>query len=275
MRPAQAVLVLTLCAGLGAGAPAADVTTRPYAARPLPKPETVSAWANAFKAETFTAPDGARLPYRIYRPKAAARPHSLPLVVVLHGSGAIGADNVKQMGPFATAWAQPAIADHERAVVVVPQAPARTVDYSPGEDGMPAARPGPALPAILALVDAMARDPAVDPSRVYLTGFSMGASTALTVLTLQPGRFAAAAVFAPVPPPRKAAARVARIPMLLVHGDIDSQTRIEPDRAWAKALNAAGGRPRFIAYEGMGHRVPDDMLTDSGWRTWLLAQKGR
>lgn len=274
MRHAFAMLALTMAMGLGAAAPAADVTTRPYAVHPLPTPETVSAWASAFKAETFVAPSGTRLPYRIYRPPGAHATR-LPLVVVLHGSGAIGDDNVKQLSAFATAWADPAFTSRQRAIVVAPQAPSRTVDYAQAEDGLLAAHPGPALPAILALVDSLARDPAVDASRVYVTGFSMGASTALTALTLRPDRFAAAAVFASIPPPRRTARGVARIPVLMVHGDEDAETGIAPDKAWVEALNAAGGRPHLIVYEGMGHRVPDDMVADGGWRTWLLSQRRR
>lgn len=274
MRHVFAMLALTAAVGLGAAAPAADITTRLYAAHPLPTPAIVSTWASVFKAETFTAPSGTRLPYRIYRPQGAPTAR-LPLVLVLHGSGAIGDDNVKQLGAFATAWADPAFASRQRAIVVVPQAPSRTVDYTQAEDGLLAAHPGPALPAILALVDSLARDPAVDPSRVYVTGFSMGASAALTALTLRPDRFAAAAVFASIPPPRKSAGGVARIPVLLVHGDEDAETAIAPDKAWVEALNAAGGRPRLIVYEGMGHRVPDDMVADAGWRTWLLSQRRR
>jgi len=64
-----------------------------------------------------------------------------------------------------------------------------------------------------------------------------------------------------------------RTPMLLVHGDKDAENPIEPDLAWAAALDRASARGRMIVYDGMDHRVPDDMLTSWDWRAWVLAQR--
>ena len=62
------------------------------------------------------------MPYRLFRPEAAGK---LPLVVYLHGSGGLGADNEKQLGLgniFGTrVWALPANQQHFPCYVIAPQ----------------------------------------------------------------------------------------------------------------------------------------------------------
>ncbi|MDB5456432.1 MAG: hypothetical protein JWP92_2017 [Caulobacter sp.] len=226
--------------------------------------------ATGFEPGRFT--DGAiTLPYRLLSP-APAPGRRYPLVLVLHGSGAIGVDNQAQLGPFLKGWAAPGL---EPAFVVAPQVPARSANYQPGGDGLLASVPGPPLASVLALVDDLSARLPIDPRRVYVVGFSMGGSAALNALLPRPDRFAAAVAFSPVPPDRDMAGVLAHTPILLVHGARDDENPIEPDRAMFAALKAAGGRARFIEYDTLDHRVPPDMLVGADWRRWLLAQKRR
>lgn len=275
MRIAAVLLALTLGAcTTPTRVGVLDLSTRRYDPAMLQSPAlaaVIAADGAAFSRETHVAKDGTVLPYRLLRPGTRGR---APLVLVLHGSGAIGTDNTAQLGAFAKAWAQPDVAGKFPAYVVAPQVPTRSADYAPGADGLLASRPGLSLPAVLDLVETLTRDLPVDRSRIYVVGFSMGGSAALNALLAEPERFAAAVAFAPAPPPRDRAGEVADVPMLLIHGTADDENPIAPDRAWAEAVARAGGRPRFIAYEGMDHRVPADMLVgDDGWRTWLFSQR--
>ncbi len=186
---------------------------------------------------------------------------------------AFEADNQSQMGAFAAAWAAPDHAKNNPAIIIVPQAPARTVNYETGDDALPASRAEPPLATILALMDRISQDPGVDPSRISVVGFSMGASAAMQAVLARPRLFSAVVAFSAVPPPRAAARRMPRIPILVVHGDKDAENPIEPDLAWATALDRASARGRMIVYDGMDHRVPDDMLTSWDWRAWVLAQR--
>src|SRR5690606_9561712 len=153
-----------------------------------------------------------------------------------------GADNQSQMGAFSAAWAAPDHARNNPAIIIVPQAPIRTANYETGDDGLPASRAGPPLATILALMDHLSQDPGVDPSRISVVGFSMGASAAMQAVLARPRLFSAAVAFSAVPPPRAAARRMPRVPILLVHGDKDDENPIEPDLAWAAALNRASAR---------------------------------
>lgn len=267
MRLAPAlVAALALATGAAAGA---QELRRPDPAASYPAKAQSLAWAGAFSDERLALPDGGGLPYRLLRPEG----ERLPLVIVLHGSGAIGADNVAQMGGFAASWAEPGVATARRAIVAVPQVPVRSADYETGADGLPASRAGRSLAVVRTLVAHLAKDPRVDPDRIYLVGFSMGGSAALNLLSADPEIYAAAVAFAPVPPPREQAGALAGASLMLVHGDADTENPFAADLAWVKALEAAGGKPRLLVYEGMDHRVPPELITATDdWRAWLFAQ---
>jgi predicted esterase len=225
----------------------------------------VQRWSQQFAAGAFTTRAGVSVPYRYVRPAVAGR---VPLVVILHGSEAMGTDNRSQLGPFAAAWAQPGIPP---AMIVVPQVAERSAVYRTDRDGLLASMPGPSFPALFELIDALRGDPSVDPRRIHLVGFSMGASAALQLALARPGQFASITAFSPVPPEQAAAARLAHQPLTLVHGDADTENPFTADAAWVDALQRAGGQPRFIVYRGMDHRVPPDMITAADWRAALLA----
>ena len=226
--------------------------------------------AAPFAGERFAAPDGSTLPYRI-APPAATGP-TAPLVLLLHGAGSMGEDNAAQLGPFVKAWAAPEIAGRYPAFVVAPQVAVRSSEYDEGDDGLRASRLGASLPAILALVEHLSGRLPIDRSRVYLVGFSMGASAALDAVTVEPERFAGVVAFSGVPPQR-VLARLARTPALLVHGTRDESNPIDAARAWVAALSAAGAKPVFVTYEGMDHQVPPDTALAHDWRDWLFAQR--
>lgn len=269
-----ACLLLGACASTPAPdrapAPKLAVETRNYATTPLsPTPADLPP-LEAFAADSFTGPDGVRLPYRLLSP---ATKEKLPLVVILHGSGAVGHDNRAQMGPFVRGWARPGVAKTFPAFVLAPQASTRTANYAKGPDRLLASRPGASLPAVLALIDDLSARLPIDTDRIYLVGFSMGGSAAMNAAALAPGKFAAVAAFSGVPPERALAAKVAPTPVMIVHGDKDRENPYAPDLAWAGALANAGGNVRFVSYSGMAHVVPPDMMHDDAWRAWLFSQK--
>lgn len=213
----------------------------------------------------------AGLPYRLLSPSAPAPAAGYPLVLVLHGSGAIGSDNRAQIGAFAKAWALPQARAEFPAYVVVPQAPARTADYMPGPDGILQAHAHPPLQAMLALVEELAARHPVDRRRIYVTGFSMGASGAWLALLERPGLFAAAVPVAGIAPPRSEAARLRDVPLLIVHGDADTENPPAADLAMAAALGA-GGKAELVVHAGLGHEIAPEILYGRWWRTWLFAQ---
>jgi len=242
------------------------------AARALPADDD-SALAAAFAPGVFRT-GGITVPYRLLAPSAPATGARFPLVLILHGSNAIGEDNRAQLGPFAQTWASPELRRRFAAFVVVPQSAARSAVYgSDALDSLPSSEGTASLDAALALVEHLMGLLPVDPRRVYVVGFSMGGSATWNSLLRRPGLFAAAVPIAGVPPSRAAAAALAGTPILIVHGTADGQNRIAADRAMYSALRRVGSRSaRFREYVGLDHRVPPDLFAGTAWRTWLFAQ---
>lgn len=228
----------------------------------------------ALDARVFTAHHArSGLPYRLLTPTRPAPPGGYPLVLVLHGSGAIGTDNQAQMGAFAKSWALPQAMAAFPAYVVVPQFPARTADYTPGPDGILQSHANPPLHSALALVDELAARYRIDRRRIYVTGFSMGASGVWQALLARPDLFAAAVPVAGIAPPRAEAGRLKNVPLLVVHGDADTENPPASDLAMVKSLRAAGNaRVEMVMHAGLEHEVAPEVLYGRWWREWLFRQ---
>lgn len=270
MRCAQlagAVLLLAACAN-----DAGETLVR--GTPPLDRSPAMGITAEDFTAGTFVARDGTTLPYRLLAPTRIEPGHRYPLVVQFHGSGAIGTDNRAQIaGDFAArAWAIPAIRSRHPAFVLVPQFPVRSANYDdPSAPRVAIATP--VLAAALELVDdTMARHP-VDPARVYASGFSMGGSAAWLSLLARSDLFAAAVPIGGIAPDRARAADLKQVPILVLHGDADTENPIAADRAMVTAIRAVGGRQvRMRTYVGLAHLPPGDLVPGDWWRDWLFAQ---
>ncbi|GGC68411.1 phospholipase [Undibacterium terreum] len=230
---------------------------------------------DSFSAEAFEPALGKPLPYRLLSPLSPQPGVLYPVVIVLHGSGAVGDDNVSQLGAFALSWSAPAIQSRFPAYVLVPQFPERSANYSESiKDGFLASQPGASLGLVSQMLDDFIAQHPVDTRRIYLSGFSMGASAAWNLLLHSPGKFAASVAYSGIPPERSTALQLKDVPVLIVHGNADTENPIPPDRAMFAALQKAGAKHvYFREYEGMEHRVPADMLLDLRWREWLFAQR--
>lgn len=227
-----------------------------------------------FAAGTFRH-GGGTLPYRLLTPAILAPGVRYPLVLVLHGSGAMGDDNRSQLGPFARSWARSEVRERFPAFVVVPHFATRSATYAvDAHDSLPSSEGTAALDAALALITELLGTYPIDPRRVYVVGFSMGASAAWNALVRKPGLFAAAIPIAGVPPPRAMATLLAGSPLLIVHGTADVENPIAADRAMYTALRRAGAHAlRFREYAGLDHRVPPDFFSETTWHAWLFGQR--
>jgi predicted peptidase len=241
-------------------------------------PQEAATLRPAFERAILPSPIGDPLPYRLLRPQQLApdpAPAKLyPLVIMLHGSGQIGTDNESQLGSLALAWAQPSIRQQYPTYVAVPQFPGRTANYdTSAADHLLASHPAAPLLPLFELIDHLTQTLPIDPDRIYLIGFSMGASSAWHSLLLHPEKFAAAVLLSGVPPERILAPRFRQIPLLICHGDADPENPYAPDRAMFEALGPKS-HARFRTYTGMVHSAPPDIAdpTSTWWSDWLFTQ---
>ncbi len=263
---ACAALLFTGCSGAG--------ETLVRGTPPLDRSPAASLSADDFVAGSFTATDGTTLPYRLLAPTHVEPGRRYPLVVQFHGSGAIGNDNRAQIERdfAARAWAIPAIRTRHPTFVLVPQFPIRSANYDdPATPRIAVATP--ALSAALELVDSIAAQQPVDRTRIYASGFSMGGSATWLALLARPELFAAAMPISGIAPDRLRADELKHIPLLILHGDADTENPIHSDREMVAAIRASGGKHiRLRSYVGLQHQPPGDLVPGDWWRDWLFAQ---
>ncbi|HEX9983964.1 MAG TPA: alpha/beta hydrolase-fold protein [Thermoanaerobaculia bacterium] len=220
---------------------------------------------DAFEAASFRASNGVELPYRLLRPPADGRPY--PLVVIFHGSGAIGTDNRSQIGPVAKNWASDAVRRAYPAYVLVPQMPSRSADYV--DDATIGRRSvgTETLTATLDLVEMVRGRERVD--RLYAIGFSMGGSAVWNALRWKPGLFSAVVIVAGVPNP-DALALLGNTRVLLVHGDADTENPFAA--AWA-TYQLAPRKLELWRFRGVEHEFPRQLIGTTELAEWLHRER--
>lgn len=262
------------CLALGACAPQQGVEQLP-AMPTVNRSLAAGISADIFSPGQFAASNGRLLSYRLLSPPELVPGRRYPLVVQFHNSGAIGTDNLGQIDNDlpARAWAIPEIRAAYPAFVLVPQFSERSANYD--DPATPrAAFAGPQLAMALELIDSLAASNPIDRQRIYVSGFSMGGSTAWLAALARPDLFAAALPISAIAPDRAEAATLAQLPVLALHGNADEENPIASDREMLLAIRAAGGRrARLREYAGLAHQPPGDYLPGRWWRDWLFAQR--
>jgi predicted peptidase len=227
----------------------------------------------------FHASDGGRLPYRLLKPPgcsmSAPQGPDYPLVVFLHGAGERGDDNQRQLVHGMNEFASDPIRKNFPSFVVAPQCPEdqQWVDTPWSADShRMAVEPTPVLRWTLELIQHLTDRYPVDPHRIYLTGLSMGGFGVWEALARQPARFAAAVIVCGGGDPATATA-IARTPVWVFHGDQDPAVQPQRSREMLRALQQAGGSPRYTEYPNTGHDSWSPTFRDPQMYAWLFAQR--
>jgi predicted esterase len=194
------------------------------------------------------------LPYKIHVPVGADRPSPLrprPLIVHLHGSGQHSELAVSERLPLLVAQAGP------EPIVVYPQSPG-------GWRG----------PAVGELIDTLSTKYSIDPTRVYLIGFSLGGIGSWEVALDQPERFAAVVPIGGRMGSPADALRLKDVPVWVFNGEDDPSTTTQEASIMVEALRRAGGKPRFTILPGKSHGDSQDAAYRfPGLFEWMLAQQ--
>jgi pimeloyl-ACP methyl ester carboxylesterase len=204
--------------------------------------EVVSALAkgqNPFARErgeverAYQASNGTFFPYRLYVPRSYDGASPMPLVVMLHG--ALGDERYYFSGLF-----DPGVikteADRHGCILV-------------GVNGR--GRFGLSLDDVFEVITAVIRDYKIDPTRVYLTGHSMGALATWIVAAAKPELFAAIAPVSGGPPEQGNAltallAKLKSTPTMIVHGVQDGIAPVQLSRTMKEAAEKAGLKVSYL-----------------------------
>lgn len=231
--------------------------------------------ADQFEPGSFHGDNTITIPYRLLRPLFTGQ-QRYPLVIVFHGSGAVGNDNVSQVGFLAKSWAEPGLRQRFPAFVLVPQFPSRSSNYEmdPVKKVL-SSKVQPPVKTVLALIDSLVKVLPVDKDRVYVEGFSMGGSTTMNVLTLRPDLFAAGIAFSGIAD-LNATGKLTDIPLWIIHGNADTENPFASDSLFYKEMQAKNAkRLRFWEIDQLEHQLPFDLVEDGTIATWLFRQRKR
>ena len=230
--------------------------------RPVPAPP--------YQERVYMSADGVRMPYRLYVPPNYDAKQKYPLVIWLHGSDAIGTDNLKQIAGYNDAGTRVWVVHWKDfpAVVVAPQSYERYWSVQPS--------PRPAEePLVIGIIAELEREFDIDSDRIYLTGQSMGGFGAWAFLEQRPDFYAAAIILCgPVGPGMISDAHtIAHIPVWVFQGAKDEVVSVADVQAMLESLRKAGGHPRYTEYPNLGHVIGPASFAESGLLPWLFAQK--
>jgi predicted peptidase len=240
--------------------------------QPLRKDVVASVMVDDFQVGQFLASDGSFLSYRLLVPSRLKSGVTYPLILQLHGSGGIGMDNISQLDRLAKSWAMPDVRERYQAYVLVPQFPIRSADYGPVAPDQKA-EPSSALKSALELVKDFSSHHPVDHSRIYAVGFSMGGSAAWLSPTLEPTLFAAIVPISGIAPDDSLDSVFTNLPVLVLHGNLDSENPITADRRFFNSITRAGGQSIwFREYDALDHQPPSDIYPGYWWRDWMFNQ---
>jgi phospholipase/carboxylesterase len=188
----------------------------------------------------------------IYVPARVADSANLPLVVLLHGAGGTAERVIQNL-------VRPA--DQTGMIVVAPKSRAATWDIIGGYYG-------PDVASIDSVLVEVTRAYSIDPRRIYLAGFSDGASYALGLGRLNGDVFSKIAAFSPgilLPVTPRGSPRI-----FISHGTRDQILPIEQaSRRFVPELRRQGFRVEYREFDGP-HAVPNE-IADAAAR-WLVAR---
>lgn len=127
--------------------------------------------------------------------------------------------------------------------------------------------------ALLALIDASVADGTVDPRRIVLAGFSLGAAGAWQIVSRHPARFAGLIAVSGRLGPGHDLNALARVPTWVFHGRRDDKlpvTELEPELTQLRLRDAD---LRYTLYPQGDHFIADQAFSERGLQEWILARR--
>jgi len=182
-----------------------------------------------------------------------------PLIMYLHGGSRRGTDIEKLREP---SYGLPALVEKNKSfpfIVLSPQCPEG--EYWTDTDGL------------IALLDEVLKNYAIDPRRVYLTGHSMGGRGTWYLAYEHPEKFAAIAPMSGLFLSTAWASRLKHMPIWAFHGERDDIAPISDTVELVNALKDAGNADvRFTILPDRDHFILDE-YENRALYSWFLAHE--
>jgi len=245
--------------------------------------------SEVLSAETFTAKDGAVLPYRLHVPENYDAEKEYPVILFLHGAGNRGDDNLSPisahmvmmeriMGGETMEYEGKTVRICDEVIVIIPQCAKgmQWVDTPWGKQPDPSysldeVAQSQYMTAVLELLDDIKGKYNVNENKMYVTGLSMGGFGTWDIITRYPDMFAAAV-------PMGGAGDLARadvikdIPIWTFHQYLDNTVSSLGTQNIVKELVKVGGNIKFSGYFEYTHNAWKKGYAEEDLFTWLFAQ---
>lgn len=204
------------------------------------------------------------LDYLLYLPPDYDESVNYPTILFLHGAGERGDDLSGLYKQGLTAYLS--AGNDLPFIVIAPQcAPDETwLSYRT---------------EVMNLLDFITDQYAVDTSRIYITGLSMGGFGTWDLARLYPERFAAAAPICGGMPwlidIERAAQRLKTLPIWVFHGAKDPVVPLEYSQVMVDAIQAIGGNIQFTIYPDLEHNSWSVTYANMELYDWFLGHSIR
>lgn len=232
--------------------------------------------ADVTEAREYTASNGKVFRYRWHEPAKIEPGKKYPLVILMHGAGERGTDNVAQLVWGATEVLRYAISSGDDCFFVAGQVPngQRWVEVDWGD---PVPHKMPEVPSEtmglqIEFLEKLFTEIPVDSDRVYATGVSMGGYGVWDLLSRKPEWFAAAMPVCGGADITQAW-KLRDIAIWNHHGDCDNVVPFVRSRLMVDALWRVGGNIKYTEYPGVGHGSWGPAYSNSANIKWLFSQK--
>jgi len=222
------------------------------------------------------------LSYRILFPENYDKSKKYPLILFLHGGGERGNDNDKQLIHGAKLFLSEKNRKEYPAIILVPQCPsdaywaAVNIDRStqPFKIDFDYKNP-PQWPLVAAneLVQKIANEEAVDKSRIYITGLSMGGMGTFESVYRYPDLYAAALPICGGADVNAYDKRVKKTAFWLFHGADDPVVDVNLSRQMQTKLKAIKAENKYSEYPKVKHNSWDNAFAEPEFLAWMFKHR--
>jgi len=223
---------------------------------------------------------GKSLPYRILFPENYDRSKKYPVVLFLHGAGERGNDNEKQLTHGAKLFLSENARKNFQAIVIFPQCETNgfwsnvKVDRSKTPLAFDFDYKQPVtdqLDGVTKLLKQTIKNEAVDKTRVYITGLSMGGMGTFEMVYRNPKLFAAALPICGGGDTTHYNQKVKAIPFWVFHGAEDAVVNAKYSREMVEKLKAIGVNVKYSEYPGVNHNSWDNAFAEPNYLSWMFS----
>ncbi len=208
--------------------------------------------------------DNENYAYQLYIPPNV-QAENTPSIIFLHGIRERGA------GGYISGMFSSVIKQYLKdipAIILFPQCRPNVYWSDPLMDKM-----------VMSQIEAVSDEFSVDKKRQYLIGVSMGGYGVWSFASKYPQKFAALVSicggsplsngdrFSPI------ARKIGKTPAWLFHGSEDNVVQVSESRNLTAAIRENGGNVKYTEYEGIGHNIYLNTISEKELMPWLLSQK--